>query len=130
MVVLKHIAVNLVAIVLMFALMIPPGLAEGKLGHGSFLAIAFILSAVMTVTSSLAYGVGTKATVVVRVAGAVIVLWFLFSMTMFVVFEKPTLIQDADRHWFGALACVVLIALQGFYNKSHFGAMIGLCDLD
>ncbi len=128
--VLKHIAVNLAVLVLLSAVMVPPAMSEGQLGRGSFLGGAFILSAVMTVVSSFAYGVGTRSRVIVRCAGAVVVLWFLFSMTMFIIFEKPAFLQDVRRYWFGAAACAILLVLQAIYDRKHVGAMLGLCDLD
>ncbi len=84
----------------------------------------------MTIVSSFAYAVGTRATVIVRFAGVVIAFWFILSMTMFVIYEKPAFIQDVTKYWFGAIAYVILVVLQGIYNRKHFGVMLGVRDFD
>ena len=124
--VLKHFAVNLAVLAFLVAVMVPAGLAEGQLGDCSLEAITCILSAVMTIVSSLAYGiVGIKSAVVVRCVSVVVVLWFLLSLTMFMTFEKPAIIEDVAKYWIGAIVSVALVVLQGIYNRKSFLVMLG-----
>ena len=126
---LKHLAINLVVLALLLAVMVPCGLAEGHLGHGHFVGIALFLSAVMTVVSSLACGPGTRPSVIFRCASAVLVLLFFLLMAG-LISREPAFLQDASSYWRGAITSVILVVLQAIYDRRHFGAMLGLCNVE
>jgi hypothetical protein len=126
--VLKHIAVNLAFFASLCIVLAPAGLAEGQLGHCYIEVIALFLSAVMAIVSALACANRSRPGVITRAGGAFFVLLFLFMVTMFIVEEKPRILEDVTKYWFGAVISVVLIGLQGTYDRRHFGIMLGVRD--
>ncbi len=118
---LKNILINLGFLALLFAVMLVPANAEGQLGNCSLEAGAFGLSLTMTIVSALAYGtVGNRSMLAMRCISGVVVLWFLLSVVLFTVFEKPDLVGDIAKYWVGAILSPVLVALQGLYNRRNF----------
>jgi hypothetical protein len=91
--------------------------------------VAFFLSMAMTLVSALAYGIGTRASVMARCAGAVVVLGYLLWTAVFIS-RHPAIAKDASKYWFGYVLAGVLIVIQGIYDRNHLGAMLGIRDVD
>jgi len=120
---LKHVGINLAVLVILVAVLLPVGLAEGKLGNGLFAGMLLVLSIVMTAITSLVCGLGTRAVVTVKCVSAVIALWFLVSMVMFLVIEKPDICGDVGKYWIGAAISAGVIVLQLMYNRQKLGML-------
>jgi len=103
--------------------MFPAGLAEGQLGKCSFHTTLLFFSLVMTAITSLVCGLGTRAVVTVKCVSAVIALWFLVSMVMFLVIEKPDICGDVGKYWIGAAISAGVIVLQLMYNRQKLGML-------
>ena len=121
----RNILMNLGILVLIFAVMIPAGQAEGQLGQYSIEVIAFFLSLTMAIVSALSYGmVGRRSTLAMRCIGATVVLFFGLSLTLFLLFQKPNLTQDIARYWIGATLPVLLVGFQGFCNRRNLALLL------
>jgi hypothetical protein len=84
-----------------------------------------MLSVAMTIVSALAYGViGKKSAFAMRGISVLVVLLFVLSQILFIVFEKPHLVQDITRYWTGAIASTCFIVLQGRCNRKNFRVLI------
>ena len=59
-----------------------------------------------------------------RCISVTVVLFFLLTQGLFLLFEKPDMAQDIARYWVGAILSVLLVGFQGFCNRRNLALLL------